>query len=143
MQSNSEPAAVAAPALTGREVDVLRLLAKGFTHKEAARELGLSTRTVDAHRTTARAKFGAKTTPHLIALAIAAGIVPLPQASEPFGRIEAAEDGLLKITGRKPSPEILAQLKGRIGPGEAAVEISAEAVREYLRAANAAHKEPL
>jgi DNA-binding CsgD family transcriptional regulator len=119
---------LATPLLTDRELTVLRLLASGYSSKEIARELRVSPRTIEAQRTTAKQKFRAKTIPHLIALAVEAGLV-----GPVFGRIEPAEDGLVKITGRKPSPEILEQLKGRIGPGEAAVEISAEVARDYIR----------
>jgi len=38
-----------APKLTGRETDVLRLVAKGLTAREAAERLGLSHRTVENH----------------------------------------------------------------------------------------------
>lgn len=36
--------------LTAREVDVLRLLAQGYTNRQAAAELGISVRTVEYHR---------------------------------------------------------------------------------------------
>ncbi len=38
-------------ALTARQLDILRLVAMGRTNKEAARELGISPKTVDVHRT--------------------------------------------------------------------------------------------
>ena len=37
------------PSLTGRELEVLRLAAKGWVNKEIAKELGLSVRTIQAH----------------------------------------------------------------------------------------------
>ncbi len=72
MLSNSP---IPRPQLTPSELTMLRLLASGYTQKQAARELGVSPRTVEAHRCSARKKFGAKTTPHMIGLAVAAGLV--------------------------------------------------------------------
>lgn len=40
----------ACEALTGREVEVLQLLAQGYTNRQAAAALGLSVRTVESHR---------------------------------------------------------------------------------------------
>jgi DNA-binding NarL/FixJ family response regulator len=45
-------------ALTRREIDVLRLLAKGNTNRQAAHLLGLSVRTVENHRANLLAKLG-------------------------------------------------------------------------------------
>lgn len=45
-------------ALTGREVDVLRLLAKGNTNRQIAGLLGLSVRTVENHRANLMGKLG-------------------------------------------------------------------------------------
>ena len=39
-------------ALTSREVDVLRLIAEGFTNRQIAENLSLSVRTVESHRAT-------------------------------------------------------------------------------------------
>lgn len=40
-----------APALTSREIDIVRLLAQGKSNKEVAASLGVSQRTVESHRT--------------------------------------------------------------------------------------------
>ena len=45
-------------ALTRREIDVLRLLAKGNTNRQAADLLGLSVRTVENHRANLLGKLG-------------------------------------------------------------------------------------
>jgi DNA-binding NarL/FixJ family response regulator len=47
-----------APALTARELDVLRLLARGNTNRQIAGLLGLSTRTVESHRANLMGKLG-------------------------------------------------------------------------------------
>ncbi len=48
-QGRPEGAADQIEALTTRELDVLRLVAKGLTNREAGRELGISHRTVQGH----------------------------------------------------------------------------------------------
>ena len=45
-------------ALTRREIDVLRLLAKGNTNRQIAAQLGLSMRTVENHRANLMGKLG-------------------------------------------------------------------------------------
>jgi DNA-binding NarL/FixJ family response regulator len=47
-----------APALTARELGVLRLLARGNTNRQIAGLLGLSTRTVESHRANLMGKLG-------------------------------------------------------------------------------------
>ena len=47
-----------APALTPRELDVLRLLVRGNTNRQIAGALGLSTRTVESHRANLMGKLG-------------------------------------------------------------------------------------
>jgi DNA-binding NarL/FixJ family response regulator len=44
------PAAAAGPELTGRQIEVLRLIVEGRRMKEIATSLNLSTRTVEAHK---------------------------------------------------------------------------------------------
>ena len=48
----------AADALTGREIDVMRLLVKGNTNRQIAQVLGLSIRTVENHRANLMSKLG-------------------------------------------------------------------------------------
>ncbi|MGH9277565.1 MAG: HD domain-containing phosphohydrolase [Acidimicrobiales bacterium] len=58
----SRPPQVARPAgLTEREVDVLRLLARGYTNKQAATELGIAPKTVGHHIESIYAKAGVGT----------------------------------------------------------------------------------
>jgi HD-GYP domain-containing protein (c-di-GMP phosphodiesterase class II) len=56
-----EPVAAPPAGLSGREVQVLRLLARGFTNKQAAAELGISPKTVGRHVEAIYSKIGAST----------------------------------------------------------------------------------
>ena len=47
-------------ALTGRELEIARLVATGVTNDDVARHLGVSTRTVDAHLDHIRLKLGVR-----------------------------------------------------------------------------------
>jgi DNA-binding NarL/FixJ family response regulator len=49
------------PSLTPREREVLVRIARGLTNKETAAELGISTRTVEAHRDSLSRKLGIRT----------------------------------------------------------------------------------
>lgn len=62
--------------LTGREVEVLSLLALGHTNQEIARRLYVSVRTVETHRARIRDKLGAETRAELIAAAREHGLLP-------------------------------------------------------------------
>jgi len=53
--------------LSDRERDVARLLVTGMTSKEIARQIGISPRTVEAHRSRIMHKFGLRTPGQLIA----------------------------------------------------------------------------
>jgi DNA-binding NarL/FixJ family response regulator len=61
--------------LTPRETEILRLLAQGRSSKEAAGDLGISPRTVDAHRATIMHKMGLHSIGELIHFAIRNKIV--------------------------------------------------------------------
>jgi DNA-binding CsgD family transcriptional regulator len=64
-----------ADCLTPREREVVSLLASGRTNKGVARILGLSAKTVEAHRARALKRLNVKTTAELIRLAIESGII--------------------------------------------------------------------
>jgi DNA-binding NarL/FixJ family response regulator len=49
---------MAANSLTAREVDVLRLLARGYTNRQIGEKLSLSVRTVEGHRANITGKLG-------------------------------------------------------------------------------------
>jgi PAS domain S-box-containing protein len=57
----------ASALLSDRERDVARLLVTGMTSKEIARQIGISPRTVEAHRARLLRKFGLRTPGQLIA----------------------------------------------------------------------------
>lgn len=65
--------------LTPREHEVLEALLCGHANKVIAYELGISPRTVEIHRARVMAKMEAKSLPHLIRMALAAGVTsPIP-----------------------------------------------------------------
>jgi PAS domain S-box-containing protein len=66
-------------ALTGRELEIVEMIALGLTGPEIASELHLSHATVRTHVRNAMNKLGAHSRAHLVAKALGDGIVPLPQ----------------------------------------------------------------
>lgn len=60
-------------ALSRRELEVVRGMMDGLLAKEIAADMGISPRTVETHRARAALKLGARTGPHLVALAMASG----------------------------------------------------------------------
>jgi hypothetical protein len=47
--------------------------------------------------------------------------------------IEQPKNGMVRIIGKRPDDELLAQIKHRIGPDEAAVVVTDEAVKAWLK----------
>jgi DNA-binding CsgD family transcriptional regulator/tetratricopeptide (TPR) repeat protein len=60
--------------LTGRELEVLRLLAEGCTNREVAQQLHLSPKTVGHHVSHVLAKLGARSRAEAVAVAVASGM---------------------------------------------------------------------
>jgi two-component system response regulator NreC len=58
-------------SLTPRETDVLRLIVRGYTNRQAAEELGLSVRTIETHRANLMGKLGLKSRVELVRWAAA------------------------------------------------------------------------
>jgi DNA-binding NarL/FixJ family response regulator len=56
------------PALTPREVEIVRLLRKGYSNKEIAQELGIAVTTVKWNMTNILAKFEVQSSKQLMAL---------------------------------------------------------------------------
>lgn len=75
--------------LTNRESEVLRGLAVGNSNKTLAFRLGLSTRTVEMHRTNMLDRLRVKTLPEALRLAFDAGIDILPDFSDSTNASEA------------------------------------------------------
>jgi two-component system response regulator NreC len=69
----------APPELTGREVEVLRLIARGQTNREVAERLFLSVRTVETHRARLQRKLGLSRRSDLVEYALERGLM---EASE-------------------------------------------------------------
>jgi DNA-binding CsgD family transcriptional regulator len=63
--------------LSARETQVLRQLALGLSPTEIAAQLGISGDTARNHLRNARAKLGAKTRVHAVALALERGLIEL------------------------------------------------------------------
>lgn len=64
--------------LTAREVEVLELVTAGLSSKEVGQQLGVSFKTVEAHRAKIMKKMEADSVPHLIRMYVAAtGAAPL------------------------------------------------------------------
>jgi DNA-binding NarL/FixJ family response regulator len=66
---------VAAPALTGRELEVLRLIGAGRTTREIATLLGVSRRTVENHKRRIFAKLDVQSQAHAVASAARLGLL--------------------------------------------------------------------
>ena len=72
--------------LTARQIDVLRLIARGKRPKEIAAELGLSARTVESHKYDMMQTLGISTTAELVHYAIRSGVLGRELAEMSAGR---------------------------------------------------------
>ena len=62
-------------ALTPREMEVLKLVAEGYTNQEIADQLVISIKTVQAHRANVMEKLGLRNVTHLVRFAVRAGLL--------------------------------------------------------------------
>jgi len=69
-------------ALSAREREVLEGLLAGGTNKTIARDLGISPRTVEAHRARIMERLGAQSLPELVQIAVRAGLQVRPQGGD-------------------------------------------------------------
>lgn len=63
--------------LTERQKQILSLASSGMLAKECAHKLGVTVRTVEAHRVRAIVQLKARNTVHAVAIAIRHGLIPL------------------------------------------------------------------
>lgn len=81
VETGEPPAAAPTPTpavdshLSGREREVLELLAQGFTNREIAERLGVSVKTVEGYRARLLDKLGMKTRAELVRYAMETGIL--------------------------------------------------------------------
>ena len=73
------PPAEATPGaeLSARELEVLRLVARGLGNKEIAAELGITTHTVKYHLAALLEKLGVRSRTEAVSLGVRKGLVPL------------------------------------------------------------------
>src|SRR5204863_9991701 len=76
--STAAPGAAAqGAALTARELDVLRLVARGLGNKEIAADLRITTHTVKYHLAAVLEKLGVRSRTEAVSLGVRKGLVPL------------------------------------------------------------------
>lgn len=71
----SDSARESLPLLSARELEVLRLIAEGYTNNEIAEKIFISPLTVDSHRKNMLLKLGARNTAALVRLATLNGLI--------------------------------------------------------------------
>lgn len=79
--ADSPSAADRVPALTARESDVLRLLARGRTNRQIGEELFITGKTASVHVSNILAKLGASGRTEAVAIAYREGLVEPPRNS--------------------------------------------------------------
>lgn len=72
-----------AVTFTARQMEILRLLVRGFSPSQAARNLGISRRTVEHHLEKARERTGIETTTQLLLKVAEAGLTPEQRPVQP------------------------------------------------------------
>ena len=65
------------PELTHRELEVLELVANGYSAKEVAHQIGIAPRTVERHIENVRLKMRARNRAHMVTQAILSGILKI------------------------------------------------------------------
>jgi pSer/pThr/pTyr-binding forkhead associated (FHA) protein len=75
METGITPGVAGLDKLSKREQEVLRLVALGHTHKEVAKELGVSVKTVETYRSRINDKMGFQSRAELVRFALRAGLM--------------------------------------------------------------------
>ncbi len=71
----TQPGTQKSAALTPRQLEVLKLVARGKSNKEVANDLGISTRTAEVHRYQIMARLGLHTLSELVLFAVRNGLI--------------------------------------------------------------------
>jgi len=79
----TEPTMIPLEELTPREIDVLRLLARGYTNRQIADELSISPRTVEGHRANLSNKLGRSSRVDLVNYAEEHGLLDFGNPKSP------------------------------------------------------------
>lgn len=96
---------------TEREMQVVRLVAKGMTNPSIAAELGLSPTTIPSHLSRVGAKFGTHSRAELVGAAIRTGWLPVPVTGvPPEGFDEDLFNVLVRIARGRSNSQIGAEL---------------------------------
>ena len=74
--ANTSNLAQALQVLTPREIEILKLVAEGYTNQEIADQLTLSIKTVQAHRANVMEKLDLRDITHLVRFAVRYGLIP-------------------------------------------------------------------
>lgn len=75
LKTQTHPTASAIDRLTSRQREVLQLIVEGLSAKDIALRLGLSTKTVDAHRSQVMQRLGIFDIPGLVRFALRSGLI--------------------------------------------------------------------
>ena len=74
--ANTSNIAQSLQVLTPREIEILKLVAEGYTNQEIADQLTLSIKTVQAHRANVMEKLDLRDITHLVRFAVRYGLIP-------------------------------------------------------------------
>jgi len=75
METGETPAVIGVDKLSKREQEVLRFVALGHTHKEIAKTLGVSVKTIETYRSRINDKMGFQSRAELVRFALRAGLM--------------------------------------------------------------------
>ena len=91
--------------LTRREIQILELVAQGFSAKEVAQSIAIAPRTVEGHIDTIRLKLQARNRAHMVTKAIAAKLLLIDDQAAPHVAAIEVPEPLLSLVSRRP-PEL-------------------------------------